>query len=224
MNLRDIQRKRFMGKVGCMGIVLAALVIVAGTILATLAVSGKLVIAQGPVVVLPPTSSAVFIQVQKMNRLETVSYTLERTYKYDQNANSPWYDIGKYFGDQRKLFVIPGEVVAGIDLSQLKKEDVQAHGKAITMNLPASQILETSLDEQNIQVYDISTGISVFFQGMDPNVQNQILAAAKVSLQTDACKGGILQKAAENAKQQFASFLTELGFTNVTVNAPSGTC
>lgn len=210
------------GKLGCIGIALAVLVLVAGVSYAF--TSGRIVfVPQGSAVVLP-SSGTVFIQVQRMNRLETVSYTLESTYKYDQNANSPWYDVWKYFGDQRKLFVVPGQIVAGVDLSKLTKGDVQIHGKAITLNLPTSQVLDTSLDEQHIQVYDISTGIGVFFQNMDPNVQDKILAAAKVSLQSDACDQGILKQAAENAQQQFASFLTELGFTSVTVNAPAGTC
>jgi hypothetical protein len=210
------------GKFGWVGIVLAALVVVAAIFYAF--ASGKIVfVPQGSAVVLP-SSGTVFIQVQRMNRLETVSYTIESTYKYDQNANSPWYDVRKYLSDQRKLFVVPGHVTAGVDLSKLTKEDVQIHGKAITLNLPPSQVLDTSLDEQNIQVYDISTGIASFFQNMDPNVQDKILAAAKVSLQKDACDQGILRQASQNAQQQFTSFLTELGFTSVTVNAPVGTC
>lgn len=209
-------------KGGLAGIFLAVLVVAAGISYAF--ASGRLaIVPQGSAIVLP-SSGTVFIQVQRMNRLETVSYTLESTYKYDQNANSPWYDVWKYISDQKKLFVVPGKITAGIDLSKLTKEDVQVHGKAITLNLPASQILDTSLDEQNIQVYDISTGLASFFQSMDPNLQDKILAAAKVSLQKDACDQGILRQASQNAQQQFTSFLTELGFTSVTVNAPVGTC
>lgn len=225
-NIRDNQRRgltRRAGCISCLGLIGLALLIVAGGFLATFA-GFRFVITQGPVVVLPSTS-AVYIQVQKMDRLETVSYNLESVYTYDENANSPWYNIWKYISNQKKLFVIPGTVTAGVDLSQLTQQDVQIHGKAITLTLPPSRILDTSLDEQNIKVYDISTGLAIIFQNMDPNTQDQILTAAKASFQNDACqKGDILQKAADNARQQFIPFLTELGFTNVTINAPSGTC
>lgn len=226
MRPRNTQQKGFIRQAGCFGCfgclgIISTLIIIAGILFATSA--GWIALPQ--IFVFTPNSSAVYFQVQKMNRLETVSYKIESVYKYDQNANSSWYDIWKYISNQKKLFVIPGEAIAGVDLSQLKPQDVQIHDKAITMTLPASQILETSLDEQHIQVYDISTGAATLFQGMDPNTQDQVLTAAKASFKNDACKeGDILKKAAENAKQQFIPLLTELGFTSVTVNAPSGTC
>ncbi len=208
-----------------MGSAFAAIVLVGVTILATTVISGKFIVvpSNGNVVILP-SSSMVLLKIQKMDRLETVSYNIQRVYKYDQNANSPWYDVWKAFGDQRKLFVVPGKVIAGVDLTQISKGDVQVRAKTITITLPPSQIFDTNVDEQNIQVYDMSTGLATLSQGMDPNVYNQILAAAKVSLKNDACNQGILRQAADNARQQFTSFLTELGYTNVTVNAPAGTC
>src|SRR5207244_5587782 len=125
------QRKSFPGLFGCIGIALAILILIGATVFTTLALAKRFIVTSGPVVVLPD-SSRVLLEIRNMGRLETVSYTLERVYTYDQHANSPWYDVWKIFGDQRKLFVVPGEVIAGVDLTQLKKEDVQIQGKALT--------------------------------------------------------------------------------------------
>lgn len=215
------RQKRFPGILGWIGTLLVVMIL--GGTIAFLILSQRIIVTSGTVITLPD-SGKVLLQIRNIGRLETVSYTLEKVYPYDRNANSPWYDLGKYLGDQRKLFVVPGEVIAGFDLTRLRKEDVQIQGKAITINLPPPQILTVSIDEKNVQVYDMSTGVYSFMQGMDPNTENQVLAAGKVSLQKDACDGGILQKASASAKQQFTSFLTELGFTSVTINIPKGTC
>lgn len=215
------RQRRFPGILGCIGTLLAVMILVAT--FAFLILSQRILVAPGTVNTLPD-SGRVLLQIRNMGRLETVSYTLEKVYSYDKNANSPWYDLGQYFGDQRKLFVVPGEVIAGFDLVRLHKEDVQIQGKAITINLPSPQILTASIDEKKVQVYDMSSGVYSFLQGMDPNAESQVLAAAKVSLQKDACDGGILQKASASAKQQFTSFFTELGFTSITINIPNGTC
>jgi Protein of unknown function (DUF4230) len=137
------QRKRFPGICGCIGIALAIILLIGATVVTTLALAKGFIVPSGPVVVLP-NSSRVLLEIRNMNRLETVSYSLERVYTDDKNANSPWYDVWKIFGDQRKLFVVPGEVIAGVDLTQLKQGDVQIQGKAITITLPPSQILQTS--------------------------------------------------------------------------------
>jgi hypothetical protein len=179
------------------------------------------IVPQSSVVIPLPDNVTVITQIRNIGRLETVSYTLEKVIPYDQDSNSIW----RFLGNHTKLFIVHGEVIAGFDLSRLSKEDVKIQGTAITINMPPPQILQTNLDEAQTHTYDVNQGpLGLFPEALDSNTELQILAAAKISLKDDACKGDILQKASDSARQQFTSFLIELGFKTVTVNIPNGMC
>jgi uncharacterized protein DUF4230 len=202
----------------CIGIILALIIA-----LLVLALFGRFfkIVPQSSVVIPLPDNVTVITQIRNIGRLETVSYTLEKVIPYDQDSNSIW----RFLGNHTKLFIVHGEVIAGFDLTRLSKDNVKIQGTAITINLPPPQILETNLDEAQTRTYDVTQGpLGLFPEGLDSNTELQILAAAKISLKDDACKGDILQKASDNARQQFTSFLIELGFKTVTINIPSGTC
>lgn len=202
----------------CIGIILALIIA-----LLVLALFGRFfkIVPQSSVVIPLPDNVTVITQIRNIGRLETVSYTLEKVIPYDQDSNSIW----RFLGNHTKLFIVHGEVIAGFDLTLLSKDNVKIQGTAITINLPPPQILETNLDEAQTRTYDVTQGpLGLFPEGLDSNTELQILAAAKISLKDDACKGDILPKASDNARQQFTSFLIELGFKTVTINIPSGTC
>jgi|GEM_PF-2841436 len=181
-------------------------------------------VVSGPATIIGlPDSYTIITQIQNIGRFETVSYTLEKVIAYDQDANSLW----RFLGDHKKLFVVHGEVIAGFDLTSLSKKNVEIQEKKmmVIINLPAPQILETILDEEKMSIYDANTGVyGIWSEGLDSNTQLQILAAAKVSLRNDACRESILQKASDSARQEFTSFLMAVGFKNVTINIPNGTC
>jgi len=180
---------------------------------------------QKPVLYLP-TNATVITEVQHIGKLETVSYTLQQIITYDPDANS-WFH---FLGDSRKLFVVYGNVTAGIDLSKLSSNDIQIQGKeigkaSIVLNAPAPQILNSTVDPNRTQVYDANSGISgLWSQNLDSNTTLKILAAAKDSLQRNACQEGILQQASDSARTQLTSLFTTIGFSTVTINMPAGTC
>lgn len=174
-----------------------------------------------------PTSTTVIEKIQTMGKLETVSYTLEKIIRYDQDANSFWH----FLGDHTKLFVVQGVVTAGVDLSEISKNDITIQGgpdiktASITLTLPASQILNASIDENNSRVYDANSGVyGLLGSQVDSNTVVKILAAAKQSLRSDACQGNILQNASDSAKTQLTSLLTAIGFQHVEVNTSNGKC
>ncbi len=180
---------------------------------------------QKPVLYLP-TNATVITEVQHIGKLETVSYTLQQIITYDPDANS-WFH---FLGDSRKLFVVYGNVTAGIDFSKLSSNDIQIQGKeigkaSIVLNAPAPQILNSTVDPNRTQVYDANSGISgLWSQNLDSNTTLKILAAAKDSLQRNACQEGILQQASDSARTQLTSLFTTIGFSTVTINMPAGTC
>ena len=166
-----------------------------------------------------PTNAVVVTQMQNIGKLETVSYTLQQVVVYDP---------GGVLGDPKKLFVFYGNVTAGVDLSTITSKDITRRMQgdkviSLTLNLPDSQILHSSIDPTRTKVYDASTGI-VINSNPDPNTVNTIQAQAQQTQSSDACQDHILETAAANARTQLTSFLTTVGFPSVIVNVSAGKC
>ncbi len=150
-------------------------------------------------------------KIQRLQRLETVSYSLDKIVEGErQSPVLPDFLVG-----DKLLLVVHGTVVAGIDLSQLKSGDVQINGHSIQVHLPASQIFVTSLDNTKTRVYSRTTGLLV---PEDPNLESEVRAKAQEQIEQAAVADGILATASKNARATVTSMLLGLGFENVTVN------
>lgn len=150
-------------------------------------------------------------QIQHLQRLETVSYSLDKIVEGDrQNAILPDFLVG-----DKLLLVVHGNVIAGIDLSQLTAKDVQIQGRAIQVHLPPAQIFVAALDDTKTRVYSRTTGLLV---PEDPNLESQVRAQAQQQIQQAALADGILAAASKNARATITSMLLGLGFQQVTVN------
>ena len=66
-------------------------------------------------------------------------------------------------GGGRILLVVHGDSIAGIDLAELRPEDVRidAGGRGIHVTLPPSQLFSTTLDDQRTRVLVRTTGLLV---------------------------------------------------------------
>jgi hypothetical protein len=150
-------------------------------------------------------------KIQRMQRLETVDYSLDKIVEGDrQSAVFPDFLVG-----DKLLMVVHGEVIAGIDLGQLKASDLHIQGRAIHVHLPASQVFLTTLDNTRTRVYSRITGLLV---PEDPNLESEVRAKAQEQIQQAALADGILATASKNARATVTSMLLGLGFENVTVN------
>src|SRR5882757_11442629 len=87
---------------------------------------------------------AVVQKIQRLNRLETVVYSIDTVV---EGAKSSVVLPDLLAGD-RILLVVHGQSIAGIDLAQLKPEDVHITdkdgGQSIHVTLPASQLFLTT--------------------------------------------------------------------------------
>ncbi len=157
------------------------------------------------------TSVPVVVErIQRLNRLETVVYSLD-TVVEGQRSNPVLPDA--LTGD-RLLMIVHGQSIAGIDLSQLKPEDVRIDGRTIHVSLPASQVFITSLDNQHTRVYARTTGVLV---QADPNLETATRATAENQLRQAAINDGILDAARKNARATVTVMLYSLGFEKVDV-------
>jgi hypothetical protein len=117
---------------------------------------------------------------------------------------------------ERVPLVVHGKSIAGIDLAQLKPEDVRidAQGHGIEVTLPPAQLFSTRLDDQRTRVLVRSTGTLVpMNQALGPEVR----ARAQDQLQQTALGDGILDAARRNAHATVTALLYSLGFDQVDV-------
>jgi Protein of unknown function (DUF4230) len=147
-------------------------------------------------------------QIQQLQRLETVRYSLEKIISGEHD--SPY--LPKFLVSDRLLLVVHGEVIAGVDLSKLTPSDVTIHDRTVTVHLPQPEILVVRLDSSKTRVYSRDTGL---FSSPDPNLESEVRQEAERQLQQSALQDGILKSAGENARTALAAILHGLGFQQI---------
>ena len=147
-------------------------------------------------------------RIQKLQRLETVVYTMEKIVTGEKESNI----LPNFLAGDRMLLLVHGECIAGIDFQMLKPTDVQVTGKRIRVHVPQALLLVTRLDSSKTRVYSRQTGLLV---ATDPNLESQVREEAERDLRRSALADGILQKAQENARSTLMSLMQSMGFQEV---------
>lgn len=153
---------------------------------------------------------AIVQKIQRLNRLETVVYSLDTVVEGSKSSAV----LPDLLAGDRILMIVHGQSIAGIDLSQLRREDVHIDGQSIHVTLPASQLFVTTIDNQRTRVYARSTGL---LTSADQNLESETRAHAQDQLQKDALNDGILDTARKNARATVTTLLYGLGFQHVEV-------
>ena len=147
-------------------------------------------------------------QIQQLQRLETVSYTVDKIISGEHdNAYLP-----NFLAGDRLLLVVHGEVVGGINLAGLQASDVSIQGQKALIHLPPAEVLSTRIDNARTRVYSRDTGL---FSSPDPNLESEVREEAERQLQQAALQDGILKIAAENARATISGMLKGFGFREV---------
>ncbi|MEO7029997.1 MAG: DUF4230 domain-containing protein [Acidobacteriaceae bacterium] len=153
-------------------------------------------------------------KIQRLNRLETVVYSLD-TVVEGNKSSAVFPDL---LAGDRLLMIVHGQTIAGVDMSQMKSDDVQivdsAAGRTIRIVLPPSKVFVTTIDNQHTRVYARSTGLLV---PVDMNLESETRAKAEQELQKAALGDGILDTASKNARSTVTAMLEGLGFEKVEV-------
>jgi hypothetical protein len=161
----------------------------------------------GRTVTIDVSQPTVVDRIQRLQRLETVVYTMDKLVTGAKENVLPDFLTG-----DRLLMMVHGEVVAGIDFSNLKTNDVHVDGKEVRLHLPAPEVFTTRLDSAKTRVYSRSTGLLV---PTDPNLETQVRQEAERQLLEAAMADGILRTAQVNAASTIRSLLQGLGFEQI---------
>ena len=160
-----------------------------------------------------PDPVTIIDQVQALSRLETIRYTVEKVITAETNQGT----LAPLFGD-RLLFVAHGYVIAGIDMSKIKPEDLWLTGTVLNVRLPAAEVLVATVDNDKSYVYDRQTGL--FAKG-DPNLETQARQVAEQEIEKAALGDGILDQAMVNAQKDLVWFFETLGYKQINFVPPT---
>jgi hypothetical protein len=148
-------------------------------------------------------------QIQQLQRLETVVYSMEKIVTGSQESKY----LPRMLSGDRLLLIVHGEVTAGVDLGSLDASQLSIDGKTVAMTLPEPSVFSTRLDNQRTRVYSRETGL---FTTPDPDLESDVRREAERQMTQAALDGGILKTAATNARTTLTSLLQGLGFEAVT--------
>ena len=183
------------------------------------------------------TREGVVTQIQKLNRLETVAFSVD-TVITSQRPGS-WMKLWQ--DEQKGLFIARGRVEAGIDLSAITPEmvqvvqpdsnmdEIQEAGAStpvpmmpqINITLPPSEIFSVYLDD--IEIYDWQTGAFGMMQ-VDPKILQQAQSMAKKEVLERACRGDVMNMALENAQIQLQQLFSLTGAVVTVTTQGAGAC
>lgn len=149
-------------------------------------------------------------QIQQLQRLETVSYTMDKIISGEHE--NPY--LPKFLAGDRILLVVHGEVIGGVDLAKLQPRDVVIQGQNIRIALPKAEIFSTRIDNTKTRVYSRDTGL---FSSPDPNLESEVREEAERQLQQAALQDGILKAADQNAHNTIQGMIQGLGFKQVDI-------
>jgi len=138
-------------------------------------------------------------QVQTLSELVTVKYVLEKVVILE--------DI-KWYGENRVLLVAHGVVKAGVDLQEIKPEDVRVGDKKVVVKLPPARITDVYLDDKKTRVVDRTTGL---LRAFDKDLEQSARRQAVEDLSISARFNGINGDAEERARLQLTNLFHQLG-------------
>ena len=145
-------------------------------------------------------TATVLRQVQTLSQLVTVKYVMEKVVVLE--------DV-KWFGENRVLLVAHGIIKAGVNLGELKAEDLEVSEKKISIRLPPAQITDTYLDEHQTRVIERTTGMLRMF---DKDLEQAARQNAVSDIRRAARTAGIIKDADERAQAQLKSLFLQMGF------------
>ncbi len=160
-----------------------------------------------PTPTIRPSSATIIHQIQSLSRLETVSYTIEKVITAESGQDA----LAFLFGD-RLLFVAHGEVIAGIDLGQVREGDITVtDDDRVVMVLPPAEVFVVTLDNDKSYVYDRETGVL----GLNQDLETAARQAAEQEILNAALEDGILETAEINGRAYLQQLIISFGFHEV---------
>ena len=138
---------------------------------------------------------AVLQEIQRLNELVTVKYSIQKVVGLKEEKVP--------FGSEQVLLMVQANVLGGVDLVALGTNDVRVTAdSAVTVKLPTARVMHVYIDEQQTKVWDRSKTWWTPWVPFNPELEQKARLAALEAVQAAALEMGILKHAQENAAIQ----------------------
>ena len=151
-------------------------------------------------------------KISTLPELGTVEYVISKVVNASDDAT--WYK----FGDRKILFSCKATVKAGIDLSKLTEDDIQANikKKSITINLPKPELFSFNMQPEDISL--VYSKVALTRSSFSHADRLNILTQGEKDIREDIPNMGIINDAEVNARLFLEVFLKRAGYEKIKIN------
>jgi hypothetical protein len=142
---------------------------------------------------------SVLTQIKQLNQLATVRFSIQRVV----GMTEPKIPVG----EESILLIVQGDVQAGVDLADLRPEDVELNDRQARVRLPAPKVLTSYLDESQTKIWDRHVTWWTPWVPYSPDLEHRARLQALDEIRKAAISMGILDRAGENAQNAIRQFL-----------------
>ncbi len=155
--------------------------------------------------------------IKDLSRLEGASFHLERVIDLKEEQN---HLAGLVKAEDAILLVAAGDVVAGVDLSQIRDGDIEIDSKrkAVQIVLPHATVFSARLDNERTYVHTRHTDL---LAKRKESLETRARQAAEQDLESSALEAGLLTRAEQNVERTIKSLVHSLGYQTVTITFQS---
>lgn len=145
------------------------------------------------------TSTSISQQLVEIQKLSVLEYNYTKVGKFENSLTLNGWSIP--LTKKSFLLTYSGKLQAGVNLKDAK---VSINDHTIIISLPEVQILENTLDENSIEVYDESKNI---FNPISVSDYTNFATKQKTEAEEEAIENGFLSEAATKTQSVIKSFL-----------------
>lgn len=154
-------------------------------------------------------------EIKNIGILSTTEYTIGKIIKLDDNKD--WYK----FGDRKILISVKAKVKAGVNLMELREEDIKVKGTSIEVYLPPVEITAFEMDPSTVrtEMEDVN-GFRMNFSQIE---KNKILRLGEKSIRDNLKNTSIIRDGEKNAVAFVENFYKQIGYKEVIVHPSKNT-
>jgi Protein of unknown function (DUF4230) len=149
--------------------------------------------------------------VRDLARLETTTFHMERVLELTRTEQRLF---GLYEAEDSILFVAAADVIAGVDLSELREGDLRVDADTVRLRLPRARVLSARLDTEHSFVHSRRTDV---LANRAESLETEVRQRAERTLEAAALEAGILERAEASAQHSLEVLLRSLRFARIEI-------
>lgn len=154
--------------------------------------------------------SSILNRVEQMGNLELVKYNFQEVTEIKKVAESMDFKFFKWKAqtDSKAVLISSGSAVGCIDLTRIRREDINAGSDTVYITLPTPEMCFFKIDLEKSRIYDLQ--IDYLRKEDRAAFMDQLYDEAEKNIRKTALDMGILEQARENAQTLLQPLFEEI--------------